>query len=36
MVVFNNTLDVETFNECLKYVQDTLNWLATEEENRRE
>ncbi|KAI0801965.1 hypothetical protein BC629DRAFT_156975 [Irpex lacteus] len=36
MVVFNNTLDVATFNECLKYVQDTLNWLATEEENRRD
>ena len=33
MVVFEEKFDLETFQECLKYVQDSLDWLIASEED---
>ncbi|KAI0801977.1 hypothetical protein BC629DRAFT_1495787 [Irpex lacteus] len=36
MVTFNNTFDLGAFQECVQYVQDSLDWLVARELDNRE
>ena len=34
MVVFDGNFDLTKFQQCLKYVQDSLNWLIVTESSQ--
>ena len=32
MVIFDGNFDLKKFQECIRYVQDSLDWLIASEE----